>query len=224
MDKKNKIRDSATVTRVVYGAVIAILCITAIVVGIVAAANKKNTPIDPNPSIGENENKKPQDNSPENTTPEDDTSKVEKVELSFALPVSAGVLGTEYSEDVPVFSTTLGEWRLHLGIDIITNEDAPVFAAEDGVITGIYKDAKFGYTIEITHPEDHKTVYSNLKNETLVSLEIGDEVKKGDRIGTVGDSAMSEIAEEPHLHFELFVGKEPKNPLDFIKGLEKKEN
>ncbi len=221
MDNKNKIKDSSTVTRVIYGAVIAILCITAIVVGIVAAANKKNTPQDPNQSAGDNI---PEDNTPNDTMPDDLPPSSEKAELSFALPVSAGVLGTEYSEDIPVFSTTLGEWRLHLGIDIITDEEAPVFAAEDGVITGIYKDARFGYTIEITHPEDHKTVYSNLKNETLVSLEIGDEVKKGDRIGTVGDSAMSEIAEEPHLHFELFVGKEPKNPLDFISGLEKKED
>ncbi len=211
MEKKNKTASSATVTRVIYGAVIAILCITAIVVGIVAAANKRNTTDEPNPPIDGGEV-----SPPDNTPPAD-----EKSELSFALPVSGGVLGTEYSEDSPVFSTTLGEWRLHLGIDILTDEAAPVFAAEDGIITGIYKDARFGYTVEITHDGEHKTVYSNLKNETLVSLEVGDEVAKGDRIGTVGDSAMNEIAEEPHLHFELFVGGEPKNPLDFLKGLEK---
>lgn len=217
MEKKNKTANPAAVTKVVYGAVIAILCITAIVVGIVAAANKRETPVDPNPPIDGGSENPPSDN------PEQENPPAEKTELSFALPVSAGALGTEYSEDAPVFSTTLGEWRLHLGIDILTDEEAPVFAAEDGIITGIYKDARFGYTIEISHSNDHKTVYSNLKNETLVSLEVGDEVAKGDRIGTVGDSAMSEIAEEPHLHFELFVGNEPKNPMDFISGLEKSE-
>ena len=209
MEKKNKTAKAPITTRVVYGAVIAILCITAIVVGIVSAANKKAVIDEPNPPIEDGEVTPPEDNPPVE----------EKVELSFALPVSGGVLGTGFDEDTPVFSHTLGEWRLHLGIDIVTDEDAPVFAAEDGIITGIYKDARFGFTIEITHDGEHKTVYSNLKNETLVSLEVGDEVAKGDRIGTVGDSAMSEIAEEPHLHFELFVGGEPKNPMDFLKDL-----
>ncbi|MBQ2793959.1 MAG: M23 family metallopeptidase [Clostridia bacterium] len=214
MEKKKNTVSSQTVTRIVYGAVIAILCITAIVVGIVAAANKRNTPDEPNlPIDGEN------GNPPEENPPEENPSDT-KTELSFALPVSGGVLGTEYDEDTPVFSNTLGEWRLHLGIDILTDGEAPVFAAEDGVITGIYKDARFGYTVEITHAGEHKTVYSNLKNETLVSLEVGDEVAKGDRIGTVGDSAISEIADEPHLHFELFVGGVPKNPTDYLRGLE----
>ena len=212
MEKKNKTARTPITTRVVYGAVVAILCITAIVVGIVSAASKRNTPDDSNPPI-----------SGEVTPPEDNPPEEEKTELSFALPVSGGVLGTEFDEDTPVFSNTLGEWRLHLGIDIVTDEDAPVFAAEDGIITGIYKDARFGFTVEITHDNEHKTVYSNLKNDNPVSLEVGDEVAKGDRIGTVGDSAMSEIAEEPHLHFELFVGGEPKNPMDFLNGIEGKK-
>lgn len=212
MEKNSKSRDARTVTRVVYGMVIAILCITAIVVGIVSAAGKKETPNDTPPS----------DSTPEILPPENEEPVEEKRELSFMLPVSAGTVGTEFSGDVPVFSTTLGEWRLHLGIDIITDEDVPVFAAEDGVITGIYKDAHFGYTVEITHDTEHRTVYSNLKNDAPVSMEIGDVVKKGDRIGTVGDSAMSEIAEEPHLHFEIFVGGVAKDPADFIGELRKK--
>ena len=57
MEKKKNTVSSQTVTRIVYGAVIAILCITAIVVGIVAAANKRNTPDEPNlPIDGENGN------------------------------------------------------------------------------------------------------------------------------------------------------------------------
>ena len=213
MEKKSNAMDKKTVSRVVYGTVIAILCITAIVVGIVSAAGKKVTPDQPTP---------PEDNTGI-LPPEIEEPIEEKKELSFMLPVSAGVLGTEFSGDVPVFSTTLGEWRLHLGIDIITDEDVPVFAAEDGVITGIYKDARFGYTVEITHDGEYKTVYSNLKNDAPVSMEIGDVIAKGDRIGTVGDSAMSEIAEEPHLHFEIFVGGVAKDPTEFIEGISKKD-
>ena len=208
MEKKIKPSDKPIMTRVVYGTAIAILCITAIVVGIISAANKKPETVDPPVTDGTTE-----------TPPEEEPKEDEKT-LSFILPVSAGTVGIGYDEDMPVFSTTLGEWRLHLGIDILTEENAPVYAAEDGIVTGIYKDGRFGYTIEITHDDEHKTVYSNLKNETLVSLEIGDEVGKGDRIGTVGDSAISEIAEEPHLHFEIFVGGVAKDPTEYIEGLE----
>ena len=209
MEKKIKPSDKPIVTKVVYGTVIAILCITAIVVGIISAANKKPDTVEPPVTDG----------GTTETPPEDEPSVEDEKTLSFVMPVS-GTVGTGYDADMPVFSTTLGEWRLHLGIDILTEEDAPVYAAEDGIITGIYKDGRFGYTIEITHDEEHKTVYSNLKNETLVSLEIGDEVAKGDRIGTVGDSAVSEIAEEPHLHFEIFVDGVARDPKEFIEGLE----
>ena len=209
MEKKIKPSDKPIMTKVVYGTVIAILCITAIVVGIISAANKKPQTVEPPVTDG---------GTTENPPPAEEPK--EEKTLSFIMPVSAGTVGIGYDADMPVFSTTLGEWRLHLGIDILTEEDAPVYAAEDGIITGIYKDGRFGYTIEITHDEEHKTVYSNLKNETLVSLEIGDEVGKGDRIGTVGDSAISEIAEEPHLHFEIFVGGVARDPKEYIEGLE----
>ena len=209
MEKKIKPSDKPIMTKVVYGTVIAILCITAIVVGIISAANKKPQTVEPPVTDG---------GTTENPPPAEEPKEDEKT-LSFVMPVS-GTVGIGYDADMPVFSTTLGEWRLHLGIDILTEEDAPVYAAEDGIITGIYKDGRFGYTIEITHDEEHKTVYSNLKNETLVSLEIGDEVGKGDRIGTVGDSAISEIAEEPHLHFEIFVAGVARDPKEYIEGLE----
>ena len=57
-------------------------------------------------------------------------------------------------------------------IDILTDEDAPVFAAEDGVVSAVYKDALLGNTVEITHGEGYKTVYSNLKDESTVIINI----------------------------------------------------
>ena len=197
--------------KVVYAIVIAILCVTAIVVGIVAAASKSKDsgePQDTPPVIdGGGDNTPPPDDTPDDTP--------SKEALYFVSPV-VGSVATEHAEDAPVFSITLGEWRLHTGIEILTEEDAPVYAAEDGTVSAVYKDALLGYTVEITHDEDTKTVYSNLKGDELVTMKVGDEVKSGDRIGTVGDTAITELADEAHLHFELFYKGEAKNPLDYI--------
>ena len=59
MEKKFKFSDLPLTSKIVYGAVIAILCISAIVVGIVAAANRKpaDTPPDENPPVSDNDNK-----------------------------------------------------------------------------------------------------------------------------------------------------------------------
>jgi murein DD-endopeptidase MepM/ murein hydrolase activator NlpD len=72
-----------------------------------------------------------------------------------------------------------------------------------------------GKTVEITHNETHKSLYSNLDNLS-VSLNVGDEVEAGAVIGKIGDSSVSELAEEPHLHFEMMVNGESVNPLDYI--------
>lgn len=42
-------------------------------------------------------------------------------------------------------------------------------------------------------------------------------MKKGQTIGTVGDSAVYEIVDEPHLHFEIIKNNENINPTDIIK-------
>jgi murein DD-endopeptidase MepM/ murein hydrolase activator NlpD len=41
----------------------------------------------------------------------------------------------------------------------------------------------------------------------------GATVKAGDKIGSVGDTALIEISEEPHLHFELYKDDVCTNPL-----------
>ena len=50
----------------------------------------------------------------------------------------------------------------------------------------------------------------------LMELVAGDEVEAGAVIGKVGDTSVSEMADEPHLHFELMVNGESVNPLDYI--------
>ena len=206
MEKKIDFSDKSVRAKIVYAAVIAILCITAIVVGIVGAASKSKTPLDvETPPVSEA--------LPEIKPPVEETTKPEP-KLSFIAPV-AGNVSKSHSLEMPVFSITLGEWRVHTGIDISCEEGASVFASEAGIVTGVYSDPMLGYTVEITHRNDLKTRYSNLSSEVSM-LKVGDEVSLGDKIGVVGDSSISELAEEPHLHFEVLLKDVKVNPLDYI--------
>ena len=213
MEKKIDFSDKSTRAKIVYAAVIAILCITAIVVGIVSAASKaKDVPPADNPPVengGGNEQKPPVEETPQ---PE--------AKLSFIAP-AAGTVVKEHSLEIPVFSLTLGEWRVHTGIDVSCEEGAGVFASEAGVVSGIYSDPMLGYTVEITHKDNLKTRYSNLASD-VGELKVGDTVARGDKIGVVGDTSLSELAEEPHLHFEVLLKDVKVNPMDYINEESKK--
>jgi murein DD-endopeptidase MepM/ murein hydrolase activator NlpD len=43
---------------------------------------------------------------------------------------------------------------------------------------------------------------------------VGDVVNKGDRIGTVGEGALFESADDPHLHFAVHKDGKPVDPHD----------
>ncbi len=202
MDKKFKISDKLTVTKIVYVAVIAILCISAIVVGIIAAASKKDeVPEEVKPPVSNED-----DNKAEEPPKEEKTV--------FIAPVVGDVVKF-HSMDTPVFSDTLGEWRIHTGVDICTPEGADVFASCGGTVSAVYDHPRFGRTVEITHTGGIVTCYSNLSKDGQ-AITVGQEIASGEKIGTVGDTAISELAEEAHLHFEIKVNNAPVNPLDYL--------
>ena len=118
----------------------------------------------------------------------------------FIIPVE-GEITREFAKDNLVYSNTLDEWVTHLGIDIKAQRTEIVKASENGKIVSIKNDPRFGLTIIIEHANGFKTVYSNLLSTEFVKE--GEEVEKGQTIGTVGNSAAFEISDEPHLHFEI---------------------
>ncbi len=219
MDKKIKFSDQPRRVKIIYGVVIAVLCVTAIVVGIFSAASRNNEPPEDDPTVnqppaddGGNENEGGDQNGDGNQNEGENEQKPDK--LTMVSPV-VGEVTKQHSLDTPVFSTTLNEWRVHTGIDISTEEGAEVFAAADGTVSRVYSDAKYGKTVEITHQGGIVSVYSNLA-ATDIKVKEGDEVKSGALIGLVGDTSLSELAEEPHLHFGVKVEGVSVNPLDYI--------
>ena len=125
-----------------------------------------------------------------------------------------GTMYTEFSEDVLVYSKTLDQWSTHAGIDIKAEEGSPVRAAMDGVVDQVVNDPQLGLTIVLYHGGEVYTKYSNLSTLDLVS--INQSVKKGDVISGVGKTALYEIADDPHLHFEVIKQGKSVDPQKYL--------
>ena len=138
----------------------------------------------------------------------------EDVELCFQAPV-AGEIIKDYAMDTLIYSKTLDEWCTHSGIDIKADKASVVASSEAGIVESIKNDPRYGLTIVISHPNGFKTVYSNLLTTEFVQE--GEEVEKGQTIATVGETASFEIADETHLHFEMYKDEELVNPTIYFK-------
>lgn len=137
-----------------------------------------------------------------------------KKELSFVKPVE-GEAVREYAKDNLIYSETLKEWTTHMGIDIKADKTTVVKSAEAGTVKSIKNDPRYGLTVVIEHEDNFQTVYSNLLTSEFVVE--GEKVEKGQSIGTVGNTAVFEIADEPHLHFEILKDSLPVDPNIYIK-------
>ena len=213
MEKKFSFSDQPMKVKIIYGAVIAVLCISAIIVGIVSVASRKEEtpPVDNTPPVTDVTPPPSTDNNTDNNKqPEPEKPKA----TSFVAPL-VGVVAKGHSLEMPVFSATLNEWRVHTGIDIAAEEGAEVYAGADGQVTNVYYDNYYGKSVEITHPDGIVSVYSNLDGETI-NVKVGDTVKTGARIGKIGDTSLTELADEAHLHFAVKVNGVNVNPLDYI--------
>lgn len=143
-----------------------------------------------------------------------ETEKETKKELAFQKPVD-GEITREYAKDNLIYSETLKEWTTHMGIDIKAEKTTVVKAAEEGTVKSIKNDPRYGLTIVIEHQDGFQTVYANLLTSEFVVE--GEKVEKGQSIGTVGNTAVFETADEPHLHFEVLKDSIQVDPSIYIK-------
>lgn len=172
-----------------------------------------------------NNNKNVQSNTSKNATntpetnskvleTEDKVEETQPVELNFEMPVE-GEIVRQFAIDNLIYSDTLQEWTTHNGIDIKADKTTVVKSAEAGTIKTIKNDPRYGLTIIIEHENGFQTVYSNLLTSEFVVE--GEKVQKGQSLGTVGNTAAFEIADEPHLHFEVIKDLIQVDPTIYIK-------
>ena len=143
------------------------------------------------------------------------TEEVVKKDPVFTYPVKGEVI-LDYAKDKLVYSNTLGEWITHCGMDIKAEKTTVVTASAEGTVKSIKNDQRYGLTVVIEHNNGFSTVYSNLLTAEFVS--VGENVKSGQTIGTVGNTASFEILDEPHLHFEILKNNEQIDPNMYLKN------
>lgn len=155
------------------------------------------------------------------STKQEETAVEEKVEEKeevkdpeFKRPVEGDII-REYAKENLVYSATLDEWITHNGIDLAAEKTSVVRASADGTVKSIKNDPRYGLTVVIEHTNGFQTIYSNLLTAEFV--EEGEEVKQGDTIATVGNTATFEIADESHLHFEILKNNESLDPELYLK-------
>lgn len=139
----------------------------------------------------------------------------DEAEAMMALPVE-GKMFKGHDATLQVYSNTMGDYRVHLGVDIATAPNAPVCAAADGEVEKVWNDSMMGTCVAVAHKDDTVTIYKNLSRDLAEGIEVGATIKQGQKLGTVGDTAVVEMADEPHLHFEMTVKGLSVDPLDYF--------
>jgi murein DD-endopeptidase MepM/ murein hydrolase activator NlpD len=107
--------------------------------------------------------------------------------------------------------------RMHTGIDIGKNPGQPIagaaiVASGKGTVISAGSRSGYGNTVMIDHGNGVVTLYAHQPSGGI-RVSVGEHVKKGQRIGTVG---MSGYATGPHLHFEVRVNGSPVNPMGYL--------
>ena len=105
-------------------------------------------------------------------------------------------------------------WGFHGGTDIAGGgiHGKPVYATKAGkVITAVTSNSGYGIYVLIDHGNGYSSLYAHMSARYVNT---GDTVKKGQMIGRVGSTGNST---GPHLHFEIRVYGEKKNPMNYVK-------
>jgi murein DD-endopeptidase MepM/ murein hydrolase activator NlpD len=103
-----------------------------------------------------------------------------------------------------------GRKAFHRGLDISARRKTPVLAPADGIVVKTGRNGGLGKTVHVSHGFGYTTVYGHLDK---MSVKPGDEIRRGDEIGLLGNSGRST---GPHLHYEVHVDRKAVNPLFYI--------
>jgi murein DD-endopeptidase MepM/ murein hydrolase activator NlpD len=92
--------------------------------------------------------------------------------------------------------------RGHCGVDLGEEQGSTVHAAADGVVSALFPEPRTeaGRVVVIHHGRGLKSLYMHL-DAIRPGLEVGQQVRAGDSVGTLGTSGI--LRSMPHLHFAI---------------------
>jgi len=134
----------------------------------------------------------------------------EKKSLLAATPSIWPVMGWVTSEFGRRINPFGNEQEFHKAIDIATKYGRVIQAPADGIVTEVAYQQDVGQMIQIDHGHGISTFYGHLSKAIVRS---GATVRKGDRIGYVGNSGRSTGS---HLHYAVMLNGVPVNPRKYL--------
>ena len=122
-------------------------------------------------------------------------------DFDFKWPVNGGYLTCD-----------INGYKGHTGMDIGgVPVGTAIYASADGIVIKSVKNTYgYGYHIIIDHGNGVQTLYAHCSK---LYAKVGDEVKRGDKIALLGATGN---AYGKHLHFEIRINGEYKDPEDYI--------
>lgn len=99
----------------------------------------------------------------------------------------------------------------HVGVDVVSKENEAVKSTLDGTVVIATWTYDAGYVIAVQHTSNLMSFY---KHNSVLLKKQGDVVKAGEVLAIVGNSG--ELTTGPHLHFELWFGGRPVNPVEYV--------
>jgi murein DD-endopeptidase MepM/ murein hydrolase activator NlpD len=103
-------------------------------------------------------------------------------------------------------------WATHYGVDLAGISRSPILATAPGIVVTVGWSGNYGRMVEIDHGMGVRTRYGHLRR-TVVKK--GQRVELRQKIGEMGTSGRSTGT---HLHYEVLVGGQPRNPMKFLQA------
>ncbi|MBR4038549.1 MAG: M23 family metallopeptidase [Clostridia bacterium] len=125
-----------------------------------------------------------------------------------AWPLQGGVL-RPFDRQTHVYWPELKAWHTHTGLDIAGEEGEQVKACMDGEVSHAAWDELWGWRVCIRHENDRETLYAGLES---CIVGIGEQVRRGQTIGTLLKCVPCEAELKTHLHLEMLHDGERQDP------------
>jgi murein DD-endopeptidase MepM/ murein hydrolase activator NlpD len=100
--------------------------------------------------------------------------------------------------------------RMHRGVDFSAPYGVAIYAANAGTVVYSGWEQGYGKLVIIDHGNGVRTKYAHCSK---LNVSVGDWIEKGERIARVGSTGHST---GPHLHFEVVVNGQTRNPLNYL--------
>ena len=127
-------------------------------------------------------------------------------EMQWPVPASTRVTSPFGYRIHPI----LGVKKLHTGIDIGVASGNTVVAANAGKVIKAAWNNSYGYMVMVDHGGGIVTLYAH---NSVLKVSTGDTVTRGQTVALSGSTGAST---GPHVHFEVRVNGEYKNPMNYL--------